>query len=1659
MLTFEQAQKQLEQFQIKNWEKQRLDALTELPDEVKVIGYLLLGRNSQGEIYSNWKKQNEAKEKAFKKLVQLSTANRKKLFAVFFPRLADYMEKAYQRFRELPYEVDFTRKGFRSPNDPEIAAAARYYWVQSMINSFKGYDPDLLWAAAWAPHVATGYNSQSLGVLFAVALDEGGPVAEELFTILKESATNEHPIGQMGRHIVISMLASSRPDAWEFIEKLLLAAQRQEGLRSVIFEAVDLTHPEAFKRMVRLILQENLLRFSSVVRAVDVWFGLQWSALTPAVLKQSLELVLKYLDDPAARAKALKNDKAESLYLALWAIGFEDAQQAIEPAKKLLEDRDVERRFVAVKFLADLQINEVQQLLVQCLEDEDLRIAVTAAEAITKAQEQPKFDPWNQLIHLLERLPEKPKESEPLVWPWVRVTLSRNRIADQLINYLGKRPATDLIPYIHEMNSFCKGELIDALTREKNWDSATRDLLFDLAGDRDSWVRDKALQALTRTSITEVEARRIETLLTRKTSEVRQGVLHLLSKQPEPQLLASIDRLLASKKILQRLAALELMRQQIEKKKYVEECRSRAVAYRANLKQIDEEEQLHLEAILDLKRETPTLENCLGLIDPATRSKTVAPKARKVKFASTAANECLKELEELIKKHALTPIQIEGYDGQDEILLANADWRFPNPGPGTSALAEAQKRLPLFDVWEDWYHNRGKKLKDSDGLELIRALVWFSSAELVKQLKSTHSKYWSKLLNLMLADYTPIQLEHLQILHSLLLWLLKLHPPAGTIDYLLDAIETGYAHVSEEVLKRVVDHNNWQKRSQDWRIQSPIDRWLIVLHDVRQLHPQLMTEDQFKRLWNLQHWRDEPVPGVTRVRPDLELLVEAYRLGLANQADVIDQLIGPPENRSFQDLYELTQADCRYLKRCPQLQPLVEKVKNRILEIELQRGELPTAASKPAKKIASISGLSQLLHLLTALGGKPPSRSRYGEGRIDVLTHLIQVSHPTIEDTPECFAEEMKKAKISRERLLELAFLAPAWLEHIEHTLGWPGLREGVWWYLAHMPRAWPGVGSSSDTEENFVEFDLVLDEDTAISSGESNQVNEPSSKSSWEKLLAERTPFSLDEMRAGAVDSVWFHRVFPRLGRKRWEALAEAAKFGCDGVAHKKAIRLTEVLLGRAKRAELIAGIKKKNLKENVRLLGLLPLPEGKRRENELLTRYKVLIDYRRYARGLGPMSREQAERTATIGLTNLAKTAGYNDPIRLEWAMEAKQTGDLAQGPVAVTVNGVTVSLAINSEAQPEISIHRGEKLLKTLPAPLRKNKKVVALLERRADLKRQASRVKQTLESMMVRGDTFTGSELRQLCLHALLKPAIERLVILGEGICGYPIAGGQALENHEGKREPVKSNEQLRLAHPYDLFSAGDWAAWQSHCFRTERVQPFKQVFRELYIITAQEKVDGTASSRYAGQQVNPRQAMALFGSRGWATREAISKTFHEAGIVAEVWFRHHGWTGAEVEGLTLDTIRFRRVNEAKSMPLTEVPPRLFSEVMRDCDLVVSVAHVGGVDPEASASTVQMREALIRETCALLNINNFDIVKQQVRIQGKLGNYSVHLGSGVVHRQPGGHVCIVPVHSQHRGRLFLPFADDDPRTAEVVSKVLLLTRDHEIQDPSILEQLRS
>jgi hypothetical protein len=155
---------------------------------------------------------------------------------------------------------------------------------------------------------------------------------------------------------------------------------------------------------------------------------------------------------------------------------------------------------------------------------------------------------------------------------------------------------------------------------------------------------------------------------------------------------------------------------------------------------------------------------------------------------------------------------------------------------------------------------------------------------------------------------------------------------------------------------------------------------------------------------------------------------------------------------------------------------------------------------------------------------------------------------------------------------------------------------------------------------------------------------------------------------------------------------------------------------------------------------------------------------------------------------------------------------------------------------------------------------------------------------------------------------------------------------------------------------------------------------------------------------------------------------------------------------------LELVCFHSLKNNELVPIPEIDPVIFSEVMRDIDLIVSVAHVGEVDPEASHSSLQMRGVLARESALLFGLKNVEVKERHILIKGELGDYSIHLGSGMVSKN-GRQLAIIPVHSQHRGRVFLPFVDDDPKSAEIISKMRYLAQDNQIKDPTILTQINA
>lgn len=102
------------------------------------------------------------------------------------------------------------------------------------------------------------------------------------------------------------------------VGELLVAARLQEGLRQSIVERMDEGTIENNLYMLKVILDNDLVRYSSVVRALGVWTGMGLEAQNQRVAKQLVEGAYQVLTDAAQREAWLASENANHVYLGLW---------------------------------------------------------------------------------------------------------------------------------------------------------------------------------------------------------------------------------------------------------------------------------------------------------------------------------------------------------------------------------------------------------------------------------------------------------------------------------------------------------------------------------------------------------------------------------------------------------------------------------------------------------------------------------------------------------------------------------------------------------------------------------------------------------------------------------------------------------------------------------------------------------------------------------------------------------------------------------------------------------------------------------------------------------------------------------------------------------------------------------------------------------------------------------------------------------------------------------------------------------------------------------------------------------------------------------------------------------------------------------------------
>ena len=517
-------------------------------------------------------------------------------------------------------------------------------------------------------------------------------------------------------------------------------------------------------------------------------------------------------------------------------------------------------------------------------------------------------------------------------------------------------------------------------------------------------------------------------------------------------------------------------------------------------------------------------------------------------------------------------------------------------------------------------------------------------------------------------------------------------------------------------------------------------------------------------------------------------------------------------------------------------------------------------------------------------------------------------------------------------------------------------------------------------------------------------------------------------------------------------------ALFGSAQVGARNAVRLIEALAG-GERAWVEQGLAKRN-QIAVKAFGLLPLERG---AEEVAERYLFLRAFAREARSFGPQRQASEQAAAHVALANLAQNAGYPDVVRLEWAMEARLGSAVAQPGETRSIEGYEVEIALDG-FRPEIRVRREGRALKSVPQAVRKSPAYAELADTVKQMRDQAARLRATLEQMMGDGATLTAEDIGGIQRLPLGRAMLASLVLLdAAGTLGMLADDGAALVALDGERLPIRP--PLRIAHPYDLYQVGSLGEWQRAIVRRRIVQPFAQVFRELYLLTPAERETSPRSRRFAGQPLDAAVASRLLQARGWELgQDEVAlprKRLPSAGLIAVFAFPDAGHFLAEHPAVTSGDIWFEPSRGAgrDPVPLADVPPRVFSEVMRDADLVVSVAQRDGA-VRLSPEGYQRRGELVQTLLAELGLPNVTVDGHFARIQGRRADYRVHLGSGAIHIEPGNHLCIVPASwGTNADGLFLPFADEGDRQVSIVlSKILLLARDDQITDPTILAQIQ-
>ncbi|EGT4232252.1 TPA: DUF4132 domain-containing protein [Clostridioides difficile] len=1528
------------------------------------------------------------------------------------------------------------------------------------------------------------YYDSIMSDKIALEIDKGN---QKVTSALEEVIFGENQTALLTRQMIIGIMKSHSDKCYEMLSKLLLAAKQQEGLRQQIVESLDEGTISASIYMLKTILDNNLERFSSVIRALDTWTGLGFSDQKPGIIRKCLELSYKSLTDEKFRIESINSNDNLEIYFALWATATYNIYDSYSLIENLLSCQEKYKKLVALYFLSHTESTYFKHSIAsKNIKGDDLEILAwvitnfyvegSVGYYYSWQNRETNFDLSNtpidkdfdarkeqfeSLKHTLEILNSKTKSFSGSVFPWTWIEISSHEILKCMMTLTAYDMNAQFIDVLmencHLMSSDLRASLIVNFVNEPKTDRQ-REFLLECLSDKSVSNRETVLSLLRKLELTDVELDKITNLLSLKTSSIRQTVIKILLEQDDSNLeniASSLIKSSNSQKCLGGLEIVNLLKDNSDR----QELYNKLILLIEDIdksKKNTSQVQILIDNLLGKAKNDYCKENGFGIYNPENKvqipeqfdfkddsnsssklnkiisnislstsedSVSVATKKEAKKILDTDINKIIKvyeKFDELITENADYEYEVERWSGNvDKVLLGYSTY---NLTPIKYKVSnDTLDNYPLAELWRE----TSKKL-DLD-YKLILDILFYSisTCGYNETEKSWFSSIYSNVLDSKKQNKIYTKLEKFKfngLTRKLLRVLLNEFDHKEIFNYCLEIYyKLRNLLTIEQCKKQRVEFTKNYYRQNEYcpALNAPIlNYWLDKAHSF--IYDDISFTKFFYTTFSNYQLLEYKFPFYTSIN----VFARAHELGLMTEEQVNREMIsGYNASNIIRTLTNPRWAGDT-LEKYPWLKDNLKTVTNRIIEIESRRGDMPTEVSHLANNIQYFEGINYFVNILVALGKETFQRGySYGSNysKKDVLSSLLKNCYPTKEDDSKKLKSLLKNTDITELRLIESAMYAPQWVNIIEKYLNWKGLKSTIWYFHAHI-----NEGFSAQKESEVSLF----------------------------------SPISPRSFIDGAFDVDWFLDSYKTIGEERFNILYKSAKYiTSGGNSHRRAQLYADATLGKLDKDMLMKEIETNRNQDKLRSFSLLPMKKGDLKEATF--RYEFIQKFAKESKQFGAQRRESESKACTIALENLARSAGFGDVNRMMWALETEKLNEVAHLFKPKDIDGTSIWIDVDENGKASTKVQKGNKSLKSIPKAIAKHPYVLELKSVQKDLKSQYSRAKQSLEQAMKNEIVFTVKEIANIYKNPVICPLIKNLVWVCDDNIGYVYNDKSKffICNIEGETYKLTAKNKLKLAHPVHLFESGKWSEFQHDLFSKQLVQPFKQVFREYYRINSDEISEKTISRRYAGHQIQPKKTVALLRNQLWTVdyEEGLQKVFYKENIVAKMFALADWFSPADIEPPTIETVEFFDRKTYKSLELASIPPILFSEVMRDIDLVVSVAHAGGVDPETSHSTVEMRIAIAKELLLLLKINNINFEGSHALITGNLGEYSVHMGSGIVHKKGMGALNILPVHSQSRGKIFLPFADEDPKTAEIMSKILLLAEDNKIKDPSILSNL--